>query len=239
MIITALHGFLGRPNDWSTLFHGHALQNKIQAIDLFNSWPILEMRPWAAQLNAHVEKIQVSATPRVMLGYSLGGRLAMHAILQKPELWQAAVIISSHLGLTSVEEKSKRKENDEQWAQRFERDAWENILRDWNGRDVFQNDSFQFIRTETDFSRKTLAAALRQWSLSQQEDLAERIGLLKMPVLWIAGADDHNYVHQTKRLNLQNPRSKVVLVPEAGHRVPWQHTQQFLSELSNFLSQIN
>lgn len=256
MNIIALHGFLGRPDDWHRLFQGHALQDHVKAIDLFKDVPISDLCDWAGEFNRYVGGRGTSSgrgmgkgkgtksgkgTGKVLLGYSLGARLALHALLQKPESWDAAVIISGHMGLASEEERAKRKEVDEHWARRFENDRWETLLRDWNGREVFQKDTFHFVRNEEDYVRSTLALALRKWSLSNQERLTDRICQLPIPILWIAGEEDHTYARQALQVQdtFAHPLSKVVVVPQAGHRMPWQYPQQFVSEISNFFSLIN
>jgi 2-succinyl-6-hydroxy-2,4-cyclohexadiene-1-carboxylate synthase len=224
MNLTALHGFLGRPRDWTDLFHGHLLQDNLQAEDIFAQYTP-SMWQWAKNFNAKQTKID----KKVLLGYSLGGRLALHALISNPEVWSSAVIVSAHLGLNSLEKKN-RLAIDEKWANRFEVDPWNELMNDWNHLDVFKHDSFHFERDEKNYSRETLSAILKKWSLSQQDDLHQDVSNLPMPILWIAGAEDVVYARQSMQLRLCHPRSQIWIVPEAGHRVPWQHPEKFLKE---------
>lgn len=240
-MIVSLHGFLGRPHDWTALFQGHPLSDHLRPIDLFNDQPIADLWTWASAFNARLRAESNPDTRRILLGYSLGGRLAMHALLQDTTMWHGAIIVSSHLGLRSEEDKCKRKEIDDAWALRFESDPWDHLMNDWNSRDTFKNDNFHFNRFETDYSRVTLAKSLRNWSLSQQENLTERICQLKMPMLWLFGSDDITYVNQGISYlqdRLWHPASKAIAISPAGHRAPWQQPQKFLAELSNFINEI-
>lgn len=231
MIIKALHGFLGTPHDWATLFQGHALQDSVHAIDLFSE-DIINMQSWAAQFNSkhHTHDKQS------LLGYSLGGRLALHLLIDNPKRWSSAVIVSAHLGLDQSEKKQRSK-IDAEWASRFENDPWDQLMNDWNHRKVF-NHSFAFERKEKGYSRSILANVLRTWSLSHQEDLRERIAELPIPILWIAGENDLIYAEQASKVQLCHPLSEVWIVPKAGHRAPWQHPEIFLLKLSQFLEMV-
>ena len=218
--IHALHGFLGRPQDWDQILPD------FQAIDLFND--ICPFWEWAEKFNASVK------TPGILLGYSLGGRLAMHALLNRPELWTGAILVSCHPGLQSPEEKKLRLQHEYRWAERFQSDPWDLLLQDWNQQSVFIGDQPK-KREEQDFSRIALSKALQEWSLGQQEDLRERLGQLDLPIFWIAGEQDEKYATLTKEAHLKHPISKKWIAPNASHRVPWQQPNQFKFQILDFL----
>lgn len=98
--------------------------------------------------------------------------------------------------------------------------------------------SFKFDRKEKEYSRTTLAQALRKWSLSQQDDLRQKVSSLPMPILWIAGAEDAVYAQQALQLRLSHPLSEIWIVPQAGHRVPWQFPEKFLLKITQFLEMV-
>jgi 2-succinyl-6-hydroxy-2,4-cyclohexadiene-1-carboxylate synthase len=59
----------------------------------------------------------------------MGGRLAMHALLESPELWSAAILVSANPGLPAADHpgRAQRMASDESWARRFESDPWEQV----------------------------------------------------------------------------------------------------------------
>lgn len=213
MIIYALHGFLGRPSDWQF--------EKNITVDLFNQEPIVPFEPWADRFNAVAYK-QSNGRKRILLGYSLGGRLALHALINKPNAWSGAIIVSAHLGLDDAEAQKRRYEQDLEWAKRFETEKWEKLMTSWNNQKVFQGDSFAFNRQEDDFSREKLSQALRLWSLGLQKNLKKCVEELEIPLLFVAGENDERIKKQYTSLLLKHLHSKVLIVPNAGHRVPWQ-----------------
>jgi len=234
-MIYALHGFLGNPSDWETVFQGNRWGHDLCAPDLFKSQSVPSLEACAQEFN---QKVAKDSGPHILIGYSLGGRLAMHALTQQPALWKAAIIISAHPGLDDEEKKKERFMLDEQWAHRFEKEPWEDLMQAWNGREVFQAGGFNFNRLEKDYQRSILADVLRKWSLGGQTNFRAQLAQLEVPVLWMVGADDAIYVQQANKIFLKHPLSKISLVSGAGHRMPWQKREEFLLQITQFLTQI-
>lgn len=226
-ILYALHGFLGKPKDWQFL------SNPCIAVDLFD-YSNFSFQSWANSFNASVRLQNLGA--KVLMGYSLGGRLALHALIQDPTLWDAAIIISAHSGLKDQNERVRRVAQDEAWAQRFEKEPWDHLMQDWNAQKVFQNDQVKIPRHEAEFSRKTLAQALRSWSLGIQQDLQFHIEQFPVPILWIAGELDSFYAERASLLKLSHASSQVWIANQTGHRVPWEQPIFFQAKVNEFLN---
>jgi 2-succinyl-6-hydroxy-2,4-cyclohexadiene-1-carboxylate synthase len=225
--IHALHGFLGSPQDWVDF----PLPN-LHRCDLYaNGKPEQKfgLLEWAMHFNLGVLKQK-----GILMGYSLGGRLALHAVLDAPDLWRAAIIISAHPGLSSDVERQQRKREDEGWAERFLNEPWEDLMKGWNARTVFGGKSHASQRLEHNYDRINLANTLRYWSLSQQNDLLPEIKKLDIPILWVAGELDSRYAAVASRLTLRHPQSKIWIAPASGHRVPWE-CQTFQKHVETFV----
>jgi 2-succinyl-6-hydroxy-2,4-cyclohexadiene-1-carboxylate synthase len=173
----------------------------------------------------------------VLIGYSLGGRLALHALLAPTAAWHAAVIISAHPGLPTDAERARRRDADEHWARRFARDPWNGLLADWNGREVFAGGAAPQDRQESDYDRAALAAALRHWSLGAQDPLTDRLAAIRRRVLWIAGERDARYAALGSAAVLALPRGELRVAPAAGHRVPWEAPQWFQETVVDWIGQ--
>lgn len=225
----ALAGFLGLNSDWDIFKFNH-----LQVINPVNlNWQSLT--EWAQKFNQRVQAQQSKKS--ILMGYSLGGRLALHALIHTPSLWRAAVIISAHPGLESQVEKTTRLEADEKWAVRFEQEEWSSVITDWNNQAVFANSSFQFSRNEADYNRLHLAHLLRQASLGRQEDLRHKIHGLNLPILWITGEKDKKYCQLAASLKFSHPLSKTIVLPDSGHRLPWEQPVAFKQVLQDFITQ--
>ncbi|MEA2166610.1 MAG: 2-succinyl-6-hydroxy-2,4-cyclohexadiene-carboxylate synthase [Thermoanaerobaculia bacterium] len=199
MVITALHGFLGAPSDWNFL------RDAGFSIDT----PRLDAIPPRGE---------------TLLGYSLGGRLALHALLAGAR-YERAVLISTGLGIEDEAERAKRRASDEAWAQRFENDDWDTVIRDWNAQPVLTG--LALTRTRDHYDPR----ALREWSSGALPPVASRLHELTIPTLWIAGARDTKYVAEAQRAASLVRNARVAIVEDAGHRVPWERPEELIALL--------
>jgi 2-succinyl-6-hydroxy-2,4-cyclohexadiene-1-carboxylate synthase len=237
-MIWALHGFLGRGPDWDALRSRCAVASlpALHTPDLFGAPPThRSLTAWAAHFAAWVAKTDQSP---VLLGYSLGGRLALHALLDRPEVWRGAVLVSTHPGLDDPAARAARRADDARWAERFLRDEWDTVLTDWNARPVFGGARRALERPESAYDRTALATALVEWSLGVQEPLLDRLGEIPCPVLWIAGVRDARYVQLGRDAVAQLPHAELRVAPDAGHRVPWEAPEWFGEQVVGFVGQV-
>jgi 2-succinyl-6-hydroxy-2,4-cyclohexadiene-1-carboxylate synthase len=242
MRLYCLHGFLGRPDDWSSVFPANWNVQDFSidsvAVDLFNPdiGALSSLDVWGQRFNKYVyEQTKTDDTQRVVLGYSLGGRLALHALLERPRLWDAAIIVSAHSGLKNPLERKARLTHDEAWARRFESDGWESVISDWNQQPVFSGRTAFVNRVEGDYERAHLCHALRAWSLGHQRDLLPELATVSVPLLWIVGAEDAKFVDVAANVAAQASRTHVQNIAGAGHRVPWEATGAFRNVVREWL----
>jgi 2-succinyl-6-hydroxy-2,4-cyclohexadiene-1-carboxylate synthase len=225
-VLWCLHGFLGSGADWDTLRASWPDDlPPLRSPDLFAGPPRdRSLTAFGERFSAEV----AAADPApLLLGYSLGGRLALHALLARPALWRGAVIVSAHLGLPDPQARTARQADDAAWARRFRDEPWPDVMRDWNARDVFGGREPTLARDGASYDRTALAQALDTWSLGRQDDLAPGLASLTVPILWIAGADDPRYVAQGRRAANRAPSIRLAVAPGAAHRVPWEAEEWF------------
>jgi 2-succinyl-6-hydroxy-2,4-cyclohexadiene-1-carboxylate synthase len=161
----------------------------------------------------------------VLLGYSMGGRLALQ--LLERQRFTKAVIVSA--GLNAADD--QRRSRDEEWARRFEAEEWQSLMNAWNAQPVFGGHAV--ARREDDYNRAELARQLREWSpaVLPPPHLEE----IDTPILWIAGERDAKYVEVAQAATARLPHAELWICPAAGHRVPWEQPDAFVSRLRSFL----
>jgi 2-succinyl-6-hydroxy-2,4-cyclohexadiene-1-carboxylate synthase len=199
VVIICLHGFLGNPRDWDFL----------------------------RDARFTIETPPLDAIPRhgdILLGYSLGGRLALHALLAGAH-YKRAIFVSTGLGVEGEKARTARRAADEAWAQRFESEDFESVMADWNAQPILAGPSLSRSRDDYD------PRALREWSSAVLPPVASRLNELTIPTLWIAGARDSKYVAEAKRAASLAPNARVSIVDGAGHRVPWERSDEFVALL--------
>jgi len=247
-MIWLLHGFLGRASDWEPFVDDFAALGRgdVRRPDLFGPRSLPE--PWAlgpsdsgpgglpAWGTAFAEEVRRVDSAPVLIGYSLGGRLALHALLADPSMWKAAILVSTHTGLNTEEERAARVTADEGWAARFESEPWASLVRAWLAQPVFGGRGRTTRLEESRFDRAALAAALRRWSLGRQENLLARLSALTLPVLWLAGSDDPKFVRVATPAVAELPAGRLAIIEGCAHRLPWEAPEAFRRHCREFLA---
>ncbi len=235
-----LHGAVGSAADWRA-FGARMAERKVgtRAVDL---WRFLDCAPmsltgFGAALNADVQDSSGNK-PRVLIGYSMGGRLALHALLENNHPWSAAVIISAHPGLESEAERVSRRERDAAWASRSLTDSWSSFLDDWNEQPVLQGPTIRDVQRDSRLAlrRREIARSFMDWSLGAQEPLWDRLSDIKIPVLWVAGENDETYAAIAHCAAGLMPGARAAIAPDCGHRVPWQAESWLVDQVAGFLA---
>lgn len=218
-MIHALHGNAGLPDDLMPLLHAAG-----QPFQAWHLWRTLTDYPEAATLDGFAVHLNAMASrdtrrPRILLGYSLGARLALHALTQQPQLWDAAILISGHPGLRTAEERAARLVQDQSWAVRFLREPWPDVMAAWNAQPVLAGETVpatdqRLIETW----RHEIARASDAWSLARQADLRARLGTVSCPVLWLTGTLDEKFTALAAESCALLKHARHAVIPDAGHR---------------------
>ena len=196
-MICFLHGFLGSPEDWEGVKKSFNFPSRSLLL------PGHKNRPF--NLSAFEEEIGSDVT---LIGYSLGGRLAMHYALKYPKRVKQLILLSTNPG----EEGEGRLREDERWARILETKGMDAFLKAWYQQPMFNH--FQIDRTHSGHHPLILAKVIREWSPARLENLWPRLSDFKCPLTFIFGEKDHKYLAIGRTLEKSFP---VKWIPDAGH----------------------
>ena len=160
-----------------------------------------------------------------LVGYSMGGRLALHIATHRPDRVLSVFTIGAHAGLEE-EAREGRRRGDEALAQRIEKDGVEAFANYWASLPMFAGIERRGptyaaeVRAERLRNHAAgLACSLRGMGAGAMQPLWDQLAALQFPCTFVAGQLDHGYVASARRLAATVPNSRVEIVPRAGHSV--------------------
>lgn len=163
------------------------------------------------------------SAPFTLCGYSMGGRLALHAALALDERITRLVLIGASPGLDDPAEREARRAADHALAARIESSTIEEFAGEWARTPVLAGlPEPVAAAAHADRLRNTpagLAAALRGLGTGALPPLWDRLGELALPVSLVVGERDLKFADIARRMAGALPRAELVVVPGAGHAV--------------------
>jgi 2-succinyl-6-hydroxy-2,4-cyclohexadiene-1-carboxylate synthase len=175
---------------------------------------------WDEAVDSVVESAR-TFQPATVLGYSMGGRLALGAALQHPKLFPRLVLVSTSLGIEDEAERAERLSSDVAHAAAIERaGSAENFVRSFGSMPFLQAPGSSLDLDSIRLANRAdgIAGALRGMGQGSQPYLGGELGHLEMPVVWIAGSRDEKYTAVARQAAAATPAGSVVVV-DAGHNV--------------------
>ena len=213
-----LHGFSGDRDEWRTV--GEA----------FPAWPrlYLDLPGHGGSADIAVdgftgvsELLQATLNSYNILdywlvGYSLGGRVAMNFACQPRAGLRGLIVEGGHPGLQDEASRQARLINDSAWAERFRREPLAQVFADWYQQPVFasldaaQRASLVALRRRNNGA--TLAAMLEATSLARQADLRPSLQARDFPFHYLCGERDAKF-----RAIAQALAADIHIIHHAGH----------------------
>ncbi|QTN33130.1 alpha/beta fold hydrolase [Akkermansiaceae bacterium] len=230
-----LHGAVGAASDWRGMAKALSASGiSTRAVDL---WRFLEcesvpMPEFGRRLNAEADGEIARAAHRILIGYSMGGRLALNALIEGGP-WDAAVIISANPGLRDPSEAVARRSSDTLRATQALTLPWQDFLREWNAQPMLggaMRDSREDAKLIQ--RRREIARSFVDWSLGNQQPLWDRLPAIKTPTLWVAGENDVKFRAIAEEASALSGNFQLAIAPDSGHRVPWENEAWLAAQIA-------
>ncbi|MCP5207317.1 MAG: alpha/beta fold hydrolase [Hahellaceae bacterium] len=257
--VVFLHGFMGAPSDWLPVIKVLSQRYYCICPDLPGHGMSINTTAGLSpvrQIELLVDSIAANVSGSVhIVGYSLGGRIAMIIADKWPSLLRSLTLESAHTGLQSELAREQRKLADECWARDFNHVALPVVLEKWFSQAVYQSlsgDAKSCVikaiierATEMDnrisshdsrlmFHRR-MADALIAFSLSKQMDFSARLMNSAIPVFYISGELDKKYCELGEQLSEGSCSVQHHVFKQCGHNVHQQQPEAFAQLLASQL----
>lgn len=227
-----LHGFTGSSQNWQAVLPGLTAHYQVILVDVLghgrtasppdeNRYTIDRV---AADLIALLDEWGYAAVG--LLGYSMGGRLALFTAVTYPHRISHLILESASPGLATAVERQARVAQDRELADWIEANGLEAFVNRWEQLPLWasQQQLSPEIRQQLRQQRLQnnpvgLANSLRGMGTGAQPSLWEQLAALTIPTLLLAGELDPKFVTINRQMAALLPDAHLEIVPGAGHTV--------------------
>lgn len=242
--VLLLHGFTGDRSTWHPLAERLAARRRVIVPDLPGHGDtrlraVPDMAGTTAMLGDLLATVGVRSTTPV--GYSMGGRVALHVALSALVPVEGLVLVSASPGLATEAERRRRCDDDDALAASIERDGVAAFAERWEAQPLFATQPAalraRLRARRVAASGPGLAASLRRLGTGAQPWLGDRLGALGCPVLLVTGEHDGKFQRIAAAMEGAIPHARHVVIPDAGHAVHLERPDAFGAVLETFLDQ--
>jgi len=174
-----------------------------------------------------------------VVGYSMGGRLALYLALHHPARVRSLTLVSASPGLRTAKARAERRRQDAARADALQAD-FEGFVARWYGQPVFGGLSPELRSTRVAFRQENdpaeLARSLHGMGTGAQPPLWERLDALAVSTAALAGGRDAKYVAIAQAMAAARPAITAHVCAGAGHVVQDEHATAFRRVLALQLS---
>ncbi|MFK8022589.1 MAG: alpha/beta fold hydrolase [Ilumatobacter sp.] len=232
------HGFTQTGRSWDLIVEG--LGGRLEDLDPLA--PDLPGHGDAAAVEADLwssADVLVEAGRRAAyIGYSMGGRTALHAALAHPEQVEFLVLIGATAGIEDERGRAERREADEALADRIQEIGVAAFLDQWLTNPLFAGLS-EDAAGRPDRLRNTpagLASSLRLAGTGTQTPLWDRLGEVRCPTLVLVGEHDEKFRALGERMVASMPEARLDVIAASGHSVHLEQPEATIEALAGFLA---
>lgn len=218
-LLVALHGFTQDSSSWTPFLRHLDSPRRVVAADLPGHGGSTSV---SADLDGAAELVieLADGEPFDLVGYSLGGRIALHVACQAPSSLRRVVAISAATGIADEASRAARLARDVQMADELEADGdVAGFIRRWLSNPLFATlpPERADVGARVRNTASGLADSLRRCSLGTQRALTAELTAIGVPLLMVAGTRDDPFAASACALAAARPGVAAALVPGSGH----------------------
>ena len=161
-----------------------------------------------------------------LLGYSLGGRLALGILAQYPQRFRHALVVSAHPGLLTDAERSARRDGDARFVDVLQSRGLHGFVDVWQALPLWASqgglpDSVKQAQRAQRLRHQAhgLAQSLLQHGLGEMPNLRPLLRQVRTPVDLLVGERDLKFISLAEELAELLPHVRLTVAPGAGHNL--------------------
>jgi 2-succinyl-6-hydroxy-2,4-cyclohexadiene-1-carboxylate synthase len=208
--------------------------------------PVAELVEAPTRLLEHAEhsfegrlaEIAEAGEGALLVGYSLGGRLALRAVLRDQARYAGLVTVGATAGIDDPGQRSARAEADDRLASWIEAARIEDVVAVWERQPLFADQAETLVEGQRpgrlDQQPAELGMLLRTAGQGVLGPVWHELLALELPVLALAGSRDEGYTAAAQRIADTAPNAKAVIVEDAGHVAQLQQPERVAELINEF-----
>ena len=250
--ILFLHGFMGCAEDWFPVFEqlpdkynyaaldivGHGKSDAPGNLSHYNVDSIISQIKFV--------KDHLTSKKIILLGYSMGGRIALSYAAFHPDDLKGLILESSSAGIKNDEERQKRYEEDLKLAEYIDSHSLEDFVEMWSDREMFNtqrrfsNDKLKKLKKKKSSGSKIgYANSLRGFSTGIMPPVHDKLKKIPIKILLITGDLDSKFTGINARLVKRFFKAKHKVVRNSGHNTHLEESKRFIEIVLNYLNQLD
>jgi len=175
-----------------------------------------------------------------LVGYSLGGRLALYLTLYFPHRFSKVVLESASPGLKSQGDRLERTKRDFELAKKLEESDITAFLENWYNQPLFASiknyPNFEFLReNRLQNNPFELAKSLRNIGTGCQPSLWGNLKQNNNPLLLLVGEYDTKFIAINSEMAILCKAAKIEIVSNCGHNIHFEDPKTFVENVQSFL----
>ena len=243
--LLSTHGFTGSSKNWDPL--KKSVNSPLLSIDIpghakskFNNFDdAYNYDDFVNDLYLMLNKLRLNRIN--LLGYSMGGRLALSFACRYPKMINHLLLESTTLGIDDIERREDRYEKDKALSITIEK-SLNKFVSKWTCNNLFNNQKKRnksgFIEQENirlNHNKYQLSKSLKSFNVGNMNYLGPEYQSLKMPITLINGKEDTKYIKESRNMLLLNRNSKQYIVNDACHNTHLENATEFIYILNSVL----
>ena len=244
-LILFLHGFMGNSNEFDAVISWLSDQFCCLTVDLpghgktkvLGGEECYSMSNTAHALMNWLDWLNIETC--FLVGYSMGGRLALYLSLYFPHRFSKIVLESASPGLKLQRDRLERRQGDFELAKQLEKSDFSMFLENWYAQPLFAS-----LKKHPEFKKMIdhrlknnpvqLAKSLRNLSTGCQPCLWEKIKENQNPLLLLVGENDTKFVAINSEMARLCPFATLEVVSHCGHNIHFEHPKTFVEKVKSF-----
>ncbi|CAH0417818.1 2-succinyl-6-hydroxy-2,4-cyclohexadiene-1-carboxylate synthase [Periweissella ghanensis] len=237
-----LHGFMGTGADFAQIQpHGTCVY-----LNLFGFGPdapvvsdgtLFHMKHQTQSLAALFKAL--AFPPVNLVGYSMGGRLALGFALAYPELVAQLILEGATAGIADAVDRAARQVADNQKAERIEAHGMEAFVQAWEALPMFASQKLlpkvqqTFMHQQrVNHQAKNVANSLRYMGTGAQPNYWPALAQLAVPVSLLVGQRDLKFQGLATKLLAAIPQAQLKIIDGVGHNIHFEAPIKFTEALN-------